>query len=280
VELHACRSGGTIVGVQAEHLVALEAALAELGGLYTAARSFVALEGRAENELLPRLTSLSARLRALYRSGGIGPQAIDNVSREIIDVRTAWQAALEGIRESEPFNDARHAFEHDDQGTLAQLVPKIFAGLKRTAAPRQARFGVSAEIRRRGPGLSPFLTAEACADKLAQTAREGVAPAVHATEWWLSALPSIAFVAESADLDTPFAVALPGSEITAAVFETDVEVGYRIFTPRQQGNFVVEIAGSVDDEWWQAFEQPFEEFRAELQKRLAAKGIAHTVVEI
>jgi hypothetical protein len=266
--------------VEAEHLVALEAALAELGALYTAARGFVVLEERAENELLPRLTSLSARLRALHRGGGIGPREIDDASREILDVRATWQAALEEIRESALFKDACRAFEHDHQDTLGQLIPKIFAGVKQTAAPDRARFGVSAEIRRRGPGLSPFLTAEACAEKLVKTVREGVVPMVHATDWWLTALPSIAFVAEAADLDTPFAVSLPGSAITAAVFESDVEVGYRIFMPRQRGDFVVEIAGAVDDEWWQAFEQPFEEFRAELQKLLAARGIAHSVIEI
>jgi hypothetical protein len=266
--------------VEAEHLVALEAALAELGALYTAARNFVALEDRADHELLPQLTRLSARLRTLHRSGGIGQVEIDEVSREILELRSSWQSKLEEIRASDLFSDACRAFERDDQKTLARVVPRIFAGLVRTAAPPRARFGVSAEIRRRGPGTSPFLTAEACAAKLEKIVLEGVAPAVHATEWWLTALPSIHFVADSADLDTPFAVRLPGNQITATVFASDTEIGYRVFTPRQHGIFVVEIANQIDDEWWQAFEQPFEQFRAELQRHLAAKGIAHAVVDL
>jgi hypothetical protein len=259
--------------VKAEHLVALEAALAELGELYTAARNFVALKDVADAQLLPELADLSARLRALHRGRGIGQREIDDVSRQILDLRSSWQGKLEEVRTSALFNDACRAFERDDQEKLAPLVPLIFAGLERVEAPPRARFAVSAEVRRRGPGTSPFLTAEACAAKLEKIVEEGVTPSVHAPEWWLSALPSIHFVGNSADLDTPFAVALSGNEIAAAVFAGDTEIGYRLFTPRQRGAFVVEIAGEVDDEWWQAFEQPFEEFRSELKRQLKAKGI-------
>jgi hypothetical protein len=43
-------------------------------------------------------------------------------------------------------------------------------------------------------------------------------------------------------------------------------------------SFAVEIAAAVDDEWWQAFEQPYEEFRRQLQALLTEKAIAHTIV--
>lgn len=266
--------------MEAEHLVALEAALAELGGLYTAARNFVALETRADDELLPQLTALSARLRALHRGGAIGPPQIDEVSREILSLRGSWQAAFDEIRQSALFTDTCRAFERDDQDALATLIPSLFAGFERTAPPPRARFGISAAVRRRKAGTSPFLGASDCAEKLAATVRDGIVPRADGEAWWDTALPSIPCVAAPGDLETPFAVALPGDEITAAVFAGDTEIGYRIFTPRLRGDFVVEIAAAVDDEWWQAFELPFEEFRAELREQLEARGIAYTVVDI
>lgn len=278
--MHGRRRSGTIDFVDAERLVALEAALAELGGLYTAARNFTALEAKADKDLLPRLTRLSARLRALHRGSGISEEDIDAASRDVIELRAGWLAALDTIRASALFRDARRAFDADDQEALARLIPQIFAGFERKPAPAVARFGVSAAVRRRGPGTSPFLSPEACAEKIADTVAEGVAPHVTADDWWLIELPSLHLADSLPDLDTPFAVSLPASEITAVVFATDVEVGYRIFTPRLEGTFAVEIASTVDDEWWQAFEQPYEDFRAQLETELASRGIACTLVDV
>lgn len=265
--------------MDAERLVALEAALAELGGLYTTARNFTALEPKADKALLPRLTSLSSRLRALHRAREMGQGDIDDASREIIELRTSWQTAIEDIHRSALFQEACRAFEKDDQEALARLVPQIFAGVEVTTAPADAVFGVSAAVRRRGPGTSPFLSPEACAEKIERTVIDGVVPRAETDDWWVTELPSIHLATSLADLDTPFAVRLSGSDITAAVFASEAEFGYRLFTPRLSGAFVVEIAASVDDEWWQAFEQPFEDFRDALVKELASRGIEHAVVD-
>ena len=107
--------------MEAERLVALEAALAELGGLYTAARNFAALERRADDELLPRLTRFAAHLRAIHRSGGFGERDIDEASKGILELRAQWQSALEDVHQSALFNDARGAFERDDQGVYWEL---------------------------------------------------------------------------------------------------------------------------------------------------------------
>jgi len=115
--------------VDAEHLIALEAAFAELGGLYTAARNFTKLVDRAEADLLPRLTALSARLRGLHRTGGMAQPDIDAASRDIIELRATWQSALEEIRQSQEYAGARDAFQNDDQAALAGLIPRVFAGM-------------------------------------------------------------------------------------------------------------------------------------------------------
>jgi len=210
----------------------------------------------------------------------MGQSDIDDASREIIELRTGWQTALDEIRQSSHFADARRAFEADDQEALASLVLNIFAGHQRVPVPATAHFGVSVAVRRRGPGSSPFLTPEACAEKIERSVRQGLVPAVEAHDWWLADLPPIHLATSLADLDSPFAVRLPGSEITAAVFASDAEFGYRIFTPRLCGDFVVEIATAVDDEWWQALEEPFEEFRTRVQARLASDGVPYALVDI
>jgi hypothetical protein len=265
--------------VDAERNVALEAAFAELGGLYTAARNFAALGDAAEDELLPRLTALSARLRALHRGSGITQEDIDAASSEIIDLRRKWQTALREVRQSEVYVRACRAFQADDQAALADLIPHLFAGVTRAKPPASAYFGVSTEVRRRGPGTSPFLSAAACAEKIESILRDGLVPRAESNDWWATDLPSLQFVAAFADLDMPFAVSLPGERLGAAVFDSDVEFGYRLFTPRLRGPFAVEIAAAVDDEWWQAFEQPYEDFREQLRTELSGRGIRHSVVD-
>ena len=163
--------------MDAEHLIALEAAFAELGGLYTAARNFTKLVDRAEADLLPRLTALSARLRGLHRTGGMAQPDIDAASRDIIELRATWQSALEEIRQSQEYAGARDAFQNDDQAALAGLIPRVFAGMTPVEPTARVYFGVSTEVRRRGPGSSPFLSAAACAEKIEAIERKALAAA-------------------------------------------------------------------------------------------------------
>lgn len=259
--------------MDAERLVALEAALAELGGLYTTARNFAPLEPRAENELLPQLTALAARLRVLHRTDRMSQADIDAASREILDLRASWQSALQGVREMPTYRAAVDAHGRDDQAALARLIPRIFAGIQVVEPATQLYFGISAAIRRRGPGTSPFLSAEACADKIASTVREGLAPRPEGGDWWDTDLPSLSCVDTATALDTPFGVRLDGRALRATLFGSDNDLGYRLYTPRLTGAFGVVIAHEAEDEWWQAFEQPYREFRQDLGMRLTARGV-------
>lgn len=264
--------------MDAERLVALEAALAELGGLYTAARNFAPLEPRAENELLPQLTVLAARLRALHRADRMSQADIDVASREILDLRANWQSALQGIREMPTYRAAVDAHGRNDQAALARLIPQIFAGIRVIEPPEQLYFGISAAIRRRGPGTSPFLSTEACADKIASTVREGLAPRPEVGDWWDTDLPALSCVDATNALDTPFAVRLDGRALPTTLFGSDNDLGYRLYTPHLTGNFGVVIAREADDEWWQAFEQPYREFREELCAHLVTRAVDYVVV--
>jgi hypothetical protein len=198
---------------------------------------------------------------------------IDDASREILELRSTWQHALQEVRESLAYQGARTAYGRDDQTTLARLIPQIFAGLRVVEPPPQLYFGISAAVRRRGPGTSPFLSAADCAEKLAGAVREGLTPQSHGGDWWDDDLPSLSCVDEAAGLDTPFAVRLAGDGLRAALFGNDNDLGYRIYTPHLNGDFAVEIAPEAGDEWWQAFERPYSEYRDELRAQLAERGV-------
>lgn len=259
--------------VHAERLVALEAAFAELGDLYTAARSFTRLQAQAENDLLPRLASLAARLRALHRRGRISQTDIDAASREILDVRTRWQDALQAVRDCASYRAAIVACRGDDQGELERLIPEIFAGVRPVPAPRQLYFALSAATRRRGPGSSPFLDPAACADKIALALRDGLVPHSGDNRWWDDDLPWLPCTDAPGALDTPFSLELAGTELRKTLFASDDDLGYRVYTPRLTGAFVACIASEIDDEWWQAYERPYAEFRDQLCACLGARSI-------
>lgn len=264
--------------LDAERLIALEAALAELGGLYTAARNFTALAEAAEIELLPQLSTLSAHLRALNRSNRMAQSDIDVASRQILDLRASWQKHLDSVRSSSTYREAVEGLQRDDQPALAVLIPKVFALVRAIEPPPRLYFGVSAAVRRRGPGTSPFLSPEACADKIETTMRDGLVPVMHGGEFWDDDLPSIPCASSFADVDSPFALTTAGTELGATAFTDDGDLGYRIFTRRLTGEFAVEIAAEADDEWWQAFEQSYREFREDLCAQLTQRAIDYTVL--
>jgi hypothetical protein len=277
--LHARRAGGRIDFVSAEHLIALEAALAELGALYTAARTFTPLAEAAERELLPQLSTFSSHLRALNRSGEMAQDDVDAASQRILDLRTAWRGRLDGVRSSSTYRQTADALRRDEQSALAVLIPQLFARLEVAQPPARLYFAISAAVRRRGAGSSPFLSPAECADKIGAAVRDGLRPFTHGGEFWDEDLPSLPGAASFADIDSPFAVSVAGAALKVTVFADDSDLGYRVFAPRLSGELSVAIAAEADDEWWQAFEQSYREFRDELCAELTRRAIDHAVVD-
>jgi hypothetical protein len=86
------------VQVSAEQVIALQAALTDLSDLYSIARSFAALQARAEGDLLPRIHTLGARLRRLVRAGQLSDAAINQTATEVLGLAAHWRSELDGLR--------------------------------------------------------------------------------------------------------------------------------------------------------------------------------------
>src|SRR5262249_34199048 len=245
----------------AEQVIALEAALAELGTLYTVSRGFTALQARAESELLLRTTTLARSLRSLLRTGHLTDHVIDETAREIFALRAEWQRGLEELRASPVYQQALTALAADEQTTLARLVPRIFADFHLATSVPDLFFGVSASSGRRRPGSSPFLSAPQCANTIVQTLEEGLAPEETGTQRWYRELACLSCADTPAALDTPISLRLAAADVRVAVFREADEASFRIFTPRLHAPFSIVLATEAVDEWWDAYEGSYRAFR-------------------
>jgi hypothetical protein len=264
--------------VSAEQLIALEAAQAELGTLYTVARSFTALEAQAEADLLPRLSALGSQLRMLLRSSRLGEREIEQAAEQIHSLRTRWRSRLDEVRTSAAYQRALGALTRDSQGELAELIPQVFSGLRLVHPVPALYFAVSPSTGRRRPGASPFLGAAECADRILQILADGISPDGSGAEWWEHELPSISCADSPAALDTPVSLRLVGADAPAAVFAVVDQPSFRIFTPRLQAPMSIALAADETDEWWQAYEQSYRSFRDALQRELALRGHQAAIV--
>jgi hypothetical protein len=259
--------------VSAEQLIALEAALTELSTLYTAARSFAALRRRADAVLLPQLLDLGSKLRQRLRTAQLSQDDIDQAAQEILALRGAWRAELEAVRTSPVYQAAQAALAADRQEDLAWLLPQVLAAIEVVPPARALFLPVSPSSGRRRPGVSPFLSAEQCADHIAQTLAVGVVPEEAGSEWWERDWPCIVCADDPEVLETPIALRLEGADCGAAVFAVNDEPTFRIFTRRLRAAMAVVLAGQVTDEWWQAYEDSYQAFRDALQRELAVRGV-------
>lgn len=258
--------------MSAEQLIALEAAQAELGRLYTVARGFAALHTRAEAELLPQLVGLGSRLRGLLRTARLTDAEIDAAAREILAVRSTWRADLEQVRTSAIYQQALAALAADRQNDLAEIIPQVFAGLRRVHPAPALYFPVSPSTGRRRSGTSPFLSAAECAERILGVLANGYEPERTGTDWWDCELPSISCADSAAALETPIALCLAASDVRVAVFTAVDEPSYQIFTPRLHASMSIVLAAEATDEWWEAYQDSYREFCAALQHELAVRG--------
>ena len=263
--------------MSAEQLIALEAALAELGTLYAAAKGFTALQPQAEAELLPRLISLGSNLRSQLRRTQLTQDRIDAVAPDIIALRSKWRLQLESVRTSTAYQQARAALAADDQDDLAVAIPQVFAGLQCVRPAPSLYFPVSPSAGRRRPGSSPFLSAAECAERLVQLLTGGLSPEEATDEWWERDLPSIRCADAIQALETPMALRLAAADVGVAVFAADDEPSFRVFTLRLRAPFSVVLSAEATDEWWEAYDDSYRSFRTALQQELAARGHAAVV---
>lgn len=251
--------------------------MAELGRLYTAARGFTPLAAAAESELLPRLTSLGARIRRWVRSRALDAAAIDAASLEVLGLRADWQERLEGLRTSIPYRAAQQAVAADRQDEVAVAIPRVLAGLCPVATLPALFVAISVSTGRRRPGASPFLSPGEAAERLLHLTREGIAASEGEGATWGRDFPSVVCAEDPEALATPVAVRLDPAAGGATVFAVEGSPTYRIFTSHPLVVDSVWLAAEADDAWWEVSEVSYAMFREALCGELTTREVGVAV---
>lgn len=247
--------------------------MAELGALYTTARGFTPLAAAAESELLPRLTSLGARIRRWVRTGALDAAAVDAASLEVLGLRADWQERLEGLRSSVLYEAARQAVALDRQGEVAVSIPRVLAGLRPVATLPALFVAVSLSTGRRRPGASPFLSPAEAAERLLRLTREGIAASEGGGATWGGDFSGVVCAEDPEALATPVAVRLDPAAGGASVFAVEGSPTFRIFTSRPLVVASVWLAAEADDAWWEVSEVSYVMFREALCGELTTRAV-------
>lgn len=285
--------------MEAERLIALEAALADVSGLYAVARRYVALRERAESELLPMLTNLGAELRSLRRRQQLDDEAAMQVVTRILGEAARWHEALAALHGSATYQEALAAWRSSDQSVLQHTIPLVLAGYRLVPTPPALAFPLSVTRRARRSGGSPFLGLAAYAEQIEDIITNGLCREDAGGAWWDSELQPLICAAAAADLGSslalrkqrsPSAEHLPIPSLESmrpmqttntfkdphddalAVFAADDDSTLRVFVQKLCGPFTIVVAAQPEDEWWEAYESSYPEFCVNLKRTLEAHG--------
>ena len=257
-----------------EALLGLQQAYHDLSRAFEAARTFTALRAWAEGELFAQLQTLGAELRRATR-GAATSSEIESLARALQEATALAEERVSAVRTSADYRSALSAYEQERWADLEQLLPKVFADL--SPAPRPARVFVPFEPSRprRRPGQPPFLSAAESAEVLASLVTSGMPPDPESGPWWSRDFPHLVATDDPEALASSIWVVFDGPRIEAAVLaDRSTPQAWRVYTKCLRGAVGVGIAASVEDEWWEAHDVPFSEYREALRSALAARGIS------
>jgi hypothetical protein len=250
--------------MSAERLIALEHAMADLSRRYTAARIFRSLAVRAEGEWLPRIAELGRELRKLARQGGIAEADLKPVATTILALATDWEAALQAVRSSSLYEEARTAVASGDVPATQQLLPQLFTDMEPVRASTALYLPFEPSSGRRKPGHSPFLSPAECAQRLQALRTAGVGAEVHGDDWWEQDFPYIACALTPADLEQPIWLRADTVDLPLALFAAHRGTTHRLYTRRLEAPLSVGLEPEAGDEWWLAYERSYADFRSRL----------------
>lgn len=254
---------------EGERLIAFEAAIQELANIQAVAARYRDLERQA-GALLGELQDLGRTLRQANRRGIFGDDVVEEAVSRIRRLRQEWHGHLAALRASDLYRGALEAYAADDQRRLGELLPALFAGLRREDAPLPFYRPIALTTHRRAAG-SPFRTADAVAEDLDRLRHEGLEPRAVGRDWWDLDLPALSLAGELGDVDSTAALAIESVPPATAIFREGESVV--IFTPRLRAGVSVVLADSSDDAWYEAAEGSYEEYRDALARELRRRGI-------
>lgn len=260
--------------MEAERLIAMEAALRDLSVLYPAARRFTDLRRAADDDLLPRLESLGAALRKYLRHGHLDEAAADKAAMEILALATHWRGRIDAVRRSAAYRDALAAVAADRQADLADAIPRVLDGFRiERPTPPHLCFPVSTRAQDGRTGARPFAGVDECIARIAAVAIDGFGLDPARGDWWEVELSGVRCAATPTELESPFCLRIDPSSAGLAVFADDDEPGLQVFTPRLHGPMTAVLAAESQDAWWDAYDGSYVEFRDAVRRGLEARRI-------
>lgn len=264
--------------VGARELIGLEAAIAELGALYVAAKEFAPLRAAADEELRLGTEKIASELRAHVRHDTLDATVLDRTAARVAELRARWRRALEELRTSPLYREACEAWRDGDAARLGELLPRVFADIHPMAPPPHLYFDVPLAAGRRGGAPSPFLSAEEAATRILTWRDEGVTTSQRG-EWWRTDLGFLELVADPELLESSVGLRFEGASVPAAVLTSGGDDHlYRLYGSRIRAPFSVVLREESDDAWWDAAESSYEEFRDELASRLRDAGLGVAII--
>lgn len=263
--------------MSAERMIALEHAIADLSRRYTAARLFQPLAAQAESELLPRINALGRELRSLRRRGAIGEADLQPVTTEILGLATDWESALQSLRGSSLYREARAAVASGDIHATHELLPRIFAEIEPVPRLPCLYLPFEPSSGRRRPGHSPFLSPAECAQRLHGLLANGVQAEVQGEDWWDRDFPYIACGITSTSLEQPIWLRADTRDRRLALFAVRGGSTHRLYAPRLEAPLQVGIDAAAGDEWWLAYDGSYADFRARLTAELRNRSVPMTL---
>jgi hypothetical protein len=207
------------------------------------------------------------------RRDALDDRAVDATAHDIAALRQQWRATLEELRTSPLYRSCLIAYGAQDSAQLTVLVPQLFAECSRVAMPPPLYYPMTPASGRRRPGHSPFLTAEACASRIAQYRDDGIMAEASGTQWWETEIQPVTLGDDPGTFDTPLALRFDPTALSVPVFQVGDGERFRIYTSCLRATFTVVLQHEVDDEWWQAFAGSYASWRDDVAAHLRAQAI-------
>jgi len=259
-----------MAAMQADYLIALDHAQAELGDLYTLARRYRDLRDDADRELLAAITEVGIHLRRLRRHHDLVQDEIAATAKHMQGLAEHWRQRVDAIRTTPTYLDALAAYADNDQLALARLLPRVIAAFEVIPTPPRIYFGVRVSAPRRGPGSPHFIDSATCVDRIVERLRAGLRPP--AEEAVGSDFPHLTAATDPDELDSPVSLVLHEANAAIAVFRQLDDLQTVVFTPHLAAPFVPALSRDSSDGWWEASDEPYPQFRERVVQRLRDLG--------
>lgn len=243
--------------------MALEATLADTGALLVQLDKFRA--GRPLHaDLLREAMTIGDRARRHLRAQALDATADAALTVEATALRARVQQALDEIRESAVHRDAVAAHASGNHHALADLLPRLFAGLTPISAPPYLWWAVP-WLRRNRPRPAIDLAA-----LVGQLATDGIEPDADIMAPGLdAALPAVPLDSTPTEAD-PLLLRWSAADVPPAVFRLDDTGAILVHVPRLVAPFTVVLPETLDEDELGEVSVDHPRYRRELADALAA----------